>query len=149
MEMEQLMHFLLFIVLCIAAIDDLCTRHVHLVYIVGFFFGAIMEQILFPVMEWKVFVAGILFGVAIYVLSYIWKGVLGSGDAWMIALCGAYLGITQTMVLFFRAVLVAAVWGLGILCKHNIFGKYKKKTVELPFVPFMLCSYISLLVLGG
>ena len=144
--MDKVAEVFLLLVLIIAAVDDMGTRQVHLFYVGGFFLGAVLIQILSPGLSWPSFLGGIGFGIALYISCTINKTVMGSGDACILCLCGAYLGLGDTMVLFFRAVMIAGTWGIMMILKSYLtMGKVHGR-MELPFVPFLLCAYLSILV---
>lgn len=144
--MDKILEGLLLLVLIIAAIDDLRTRQIHLFYVGGFFVGAVLAQILSPTLSWLSFLGGIGFGVALYISCALNKNMMGSGDACILSLCGAYLGFGDTMVLFFRAVMAAGLCGIVLLLKYCLgLGRVCRK-MELPFVPFLLCAYLTILL---
>lgn len=148
MKTEEIMKILLFIVLLIGSIDDLKNRYIHVTYVYVFFAGALMQQIFCPEMGWKSFLGGIAFGLALYVMTLWYEGIMGSGDAFMLGLCGSYLGIINTLVLFFRAVICAAFFGTLVTAGKIIGAERIEEKIELPFVPFLLCSYLTIVLQG-
>lgn len=143
--MSHVMEGLLLLVLIIAAVEDLGSRQIHLIYVWGFFLGAWVTQILSPTLSWSSFLGGIGFGIALYISCLMNKSLMGSGDACILSLCGAYLGLGETMVVFFRAVMAAGMWGLLMILKYYLMKGAFRKRMELPFVPFLLCAYLTVL----
>lgn len=145
MNVEVVMKMLLLLVLGVAAIDDLITRSIHLIYVAAFLAGALLLQVVSPQLEWRSMILGMLLGVAVYIFSYIGDGVIGSGDAYVLAMCGAYLGISSNVELLARSIMLAGVYGLIMIIKN--FWWYGRGTSgeRIPFVPFILTAYISML----
>lgn len=146
MDIRLVVQFIVLLALLIAAVDDLITRSVHIIYLSGFFAGAVILQIVNPVVQFSAAVIGVLFALSLYFLGVLCGSILGTGDIWVIALCGAYLGITDSMVLFFRAVLLAGGWGLLLITKELIAHGGVSRKMTLPFVPFMFVSYLSMVI---
>lgn len=144
--MNKILEGLLLLVLIIAAVDDMRTRQIHLVYVGGFFLGAILAQILSPTLSWVSFLGGIGFGAALYISCSGNKSMMGSGDACIVSLCGAYLGMGDTLVLFFRAVMAAGFCGIVMLLKYSLVLGKRCGRMELPFVPFLLGAYLTILI---
>lgn len=137
---------LLLVVLIVAAVDDIRTRQIHLVYVWGFFLGAVLAQVLSPALSWPSFLCGIGFGVALYISCILNSNIMGSGDACILSLCGAYLGLGDTMVVFFRAIMAAGLWGIVCIFRYYLVTGKPHRNMELPFVPFLLCAYLTILI---
>ena len=135
---------ILFLALCIAAVDDLLNRSVHLSYIAAFFVGAVISQILCPRISLSSAILGVLFSAALYLINILCGKAMGEGDVFVLALCGAYLGIMDSIILFYRAIMIAGGYGLWLITRDYIkHGKARKK-MTLPFVPCLLLSYVSM-----
>lgn len=144
--MDKIMEVLLLLVLIIASVDDIRTRQIHLIYVWGFLLGALAAQILSPTLTWASFLGGIGFGVALYISCSLDKRIMGSGDAWILSLCGAYLGLGETLMVFCRAIMAAGLWGIVMLLKYYLVSGKPRRRLELPFVPFLLCGYLTVFI---
>lgn len=86
---------------------------------------------------------GMVLGAGVMILSRVTGGSIGMGDGLLLLVTGIYLGAERNMALFFTGLLYAAFWSLGLI----VLGKGKRKR-EIPFVPFLLAGYITVLI-GG
>lgn len=87
-------------------------------------------------------VAGAVLGLFFLLVSKFTKEAIGYGDSWMILLLGVYLGYLRTMNVLFGASLLAGGMSVFYLWRHRW-----KKNSTLPFIPFVTCSYLGVIVL--
>jgi leader peptidase (prepilin peptidase)/N-methyltransferase len=85
---------------------------------------------------------GALVGVLFFLIGKCTKEAIGYGDSWLMLLLGVYLGAMQLLQLLFIASVVAGIMSLFFLWK-----KRWKKTVAIPFVPFLVVGYLGVVFL--
>lgn len=85
---------------------------------------------------------GALVGVLFFLIGKCTKEAIGYGDSWLMLLLGVYLGAMQLLQLLLIASVVAGVMSLFFLWK-----KRWKKTVAIPFVPFLVVGYLGVVFL--
>lgn len=85
---------------------------------------------------------GMLVGLGLLLISYFTKGAVGDGDAILIMLTGLLLNLRTNLILFTGASVMAAVYGMLLL---RLKGMDRK--TEMPFVPFLLITYVGMIVL--
>ena len=139
------MEGLLLLLLLYESIDDMRSHSIRILWPMAFLGGAVTRQCLCRDLSWQMFGGGIAFGLAILLLSMLYREIIGAGDGLMLCVCGAYLGFVQVVMLFARAIFLAALWGLIQIGKEYIREKRPEKA-EMPFIPFLLVAYGSLLV---
>ncbi len=86
-------------------------------------------------------VVGLVPGFGLLILSYVMKGQIGRGDAYLVCISGVLLGVGQSVSLLFYALLLAGSVSLVLL----VFRKVKRDT-KLPFIPFLLGGYLLSLI---
>lgn len=85
---------------------------------------------------------GALVGVLFFLIGKCTKEAIGYGDSWLMLLLGVYLGAMQLLQLLLIASVVAGIMSLFFLWK-----KRWKKTVAIPFVPFLVVGYLGVVFL--
>lgn len=148
MNSKACMEGLLLVLLLYASLDDMQNHSIRVVWPLAFLAGGIIRQCICSDLSWQTFVGGIAFGLAILLLSMLYREAIGAGDGLMLCVCGAYLGFMQVVMLFARAIFLAAVWGLLQIGKQYLKEKRPEK-LQMPFIPFMLVSYGSILMEAG
>ena len=83
----------------------------------------------------RTILGGTAIGVFVLILGRITGGI-GAADGILLCMTGCCLGAMQNAVLFFTALLFAAVVSLFFL-----IGMKKPKNYELPFLPFLSAAY--------
>lgn len=86
---------------------------------------------------------GMLLGIILLLAGRISKGNIGCGDGLILMVTGILLGTAGNMQLFFYGLLFAGIWALILLVLFR-----KKKNYEIPFIPFLLVSYVGMLLWG-
>lgn len=84
----------------------------------------------------------IIIGCFFLALSVVSKGKIGIGDSLILIGTAMYESLPLYLFMIFGALFLASFWGIGLM----IFQKREKDT-PLPFVPFLLLSYIGGMVL--
>lgn len=88
--------------------------------------------------------AGGVVGLFFLVISKMTREAFGYGDSILICILGIYLGLWNILLLLALSFFMTALTAAGVLIKK----KFRKKEV-LPFVPFLGCGYLLLLLTGG
>ena len=86
---------------------------------------------------------GMSVGVVLLIFSIVTGGRIGAGDAVLLIVTGIYLGFEQNLQLFLSGLLLCGIWALGLLVLRK-----KSRKDSIPFVPFLLASYMGMLVLA-
>lgn len=84
---------------------------------------------------------GMLLGVLLLVFSRISEGNIGVGDGLILMVTGILLGAAGNIQLFLYGLFLAGIWALVLV----VFFR-KKKNYEIPFIPFLLVSYVGMLL---
>ena len=140
--MSTVYKILLLILLIYSSYTDIKTKKVMMVPVWGCALIAIIE-IIFPTEEGGMSFLGALPGMIFLIISFVTKGALGSGDAYLAIVIGMFLGAKNTVIIFMIASVLAAVYSLIMLAAKRIDRKG-----SIPFVPFILSGYLGILVLG-
>lgn len=122
-----------FVFLIANAWKDLRTNNIYwgltlVILAIGF-----ILQCLSPYSTLCDFLWGIVLGGVVLVFSIITKGAIGLGDGWMILAMGLMVGGAAA---FMICILASCGAGLAGLFLMNV--KKKRRTYEIPFVPFLL-----------
>lgn len=121
--------------------EDIRRKELTVAYILLFGIGGMILHLLHPVCSIYSLLWGILLGVSLMLVSWFTRGSIGMGDGILLVVTGVYLGGTDNLVLLITGLLLAAFWSLGLLvCKK------KRGKEEIAFVPFLLVSYITMLI---
>ncbi len=86
---------------------------------------------------------GAAVGAALVAVSLLTRGNIGLGDGFLLMTAGVFLGGSSVLELLFISLLYAALVSLGMLA----FRRWKRKR-EIPFVPFLLLGYLTMMVTG-
>ncbi len=102
----------------------------------------IIEGILWWILWWKQplpeFLSGILPGAAVLLMAAATHGSIGEGDGILLMAAGIFLGASCTVRLFMYAVFFSSG------CAVFLFTiKKKSRDYEMPFVPFLLISFVG------
>ena len=83
---------------------------------------------------------GMALGGILLVLSLLTRESIGTGDGLLLVVTGLYLGFWENLWLILGALALASLGSLVlvVVCK-------KGRTYEIPFVPFMLISYVVMI----
>ena len=85
---------------------------------------------------------GALAGVFLLLLSLASDGAIGRGDALVAIVMGFYLGLWRLLVLLMGSFLTCGFFGMILLLQ-----KRAERKSRLPFVPFLLVSYLGLIIM--
>lgn len=87
-------------------------------------------------------IGGILIGIVLLLLAKMTREKIGYGDGWIFVVTGIYLGFRGNIYLLLISLFLASLVSIYLL----VFKKANRKT-ELPFVSFLLPSYLLLFVI--
>ena len=119
--------------LLINAWTDWKKREVHMIYTIVFgMVGVVYKFILQEGYDWR----GVIPGFILLLISFVWKNHIGVGDGIIVLFLGLMCGIVLVSKVLMIGFLMAT--SVGIICCI----KEKRRDVELPFVPFILGSYV-------
>ena len=91
---------------------------------------------------WNSAVGGAMVGGVMLVLSWVTRGGIGWGDGLLLCVTGVYLGLMDNLGMLLWALLLCAVFSVGLLLTRR--ADWKK---EIPFIPFLLAAYLGELLL--
>lgn len=131
---------LIFLILC--SISDLHSKKIPTVLLLGmsvvvllFCLGLCRKDVLDVT-------GGIVIGILFFLVSKYTKEAIGYGDSWLMSLLGVHLGgiplLEVSMTAFFLA---------GMVSLAGLVWKHWKKTVTIPFVPFLTIAYLGVIII--
>ena len=139
----QISQGILLLFLCAAAIIDVRTKELPLLFLAAGGAGAIVLSLLKGEVSVLQMLLGCLPGAGLLLAARITDQGVGYGDGALLLIPGILLGLFPVILLLFCALLAAALTGIFLM----IVKKWKKKR-SLPFVPFLYVGYILLLLMG-
>ena len=128
----------------LCSLEDIKRKELTIVYILMFGIGGIILHLFAPVCSIYSVLWGMVIGIGLILVSLVTRGSVGMGDGILLMVTGVYLGGYGNLELFMKGLFFAAVWSLGLLVLKKKRGKE-----EIAFVPFLLISYLSILIRGG
>lgn len=127
----------------ICSLEDVKRKRLTVIYILMFGVSGIMLHLIAPVCSIYSILWGMLLGIALILLSVATRGSVGMGDGILLMVTGVYLGGPGNLELFMTGLLLSALWSLGLLVL-----KKKGRKEEIAFAPFLLLSYLLMLLRG-
>ncbi len=88
-----------------------------------------------------IIILGILPGVFLMLASIVTNEEIGKGDAVILSTIGIFLGLKKSILILINALFMTVLIG-GIF----LLIKRKNRKYKIPFVPFILFSYISICI---
>ena len=135
MDIIEDLILLLFLFIC--RYEDLSTRHIN-------FFVCIVTELIYIFIliflnrfNFLYIILGLIPGALIYLSSILFNGQIGKGDGIIIAVIGTMAGILKVT----RILLIAFILVL-VICTPILIILRKSLKTRLPFVPFILLSFI-------
>ncbi len=135
MDIIEDLILLLFLFIC--SYEDLRTRHIN-------FFVCIVTELIYIFIliflnrfNFLYIILGLIPGALIYLSSILFNGQIGKGDGIIIAVIGTMVGILKVT----RILLIAFILVL-VICTPILIILRKSLKTRLPFVPFILLSFI-------
>lgn len=124
----------------ICTIEDICKQRVHSMLVLLFGIVGVTVHLLQRQISIYSLLAGAAIGILVMLLSRASKGMIGDGDGLVLMVTGIYLGGVQNMRLLCGGLFLTAICGICLL-----FLFRRKRTDTIPFVPFLLLSYMGML----
>ncbi len=128
----------------IGSIEDLKSRRLHVSMLCSFGIVGVVLHLLLEKGEIVSILGGVMIGMALIVISLLTRGRVGLGDGLALMVTGIFLGFERNLMLFMVSQCLVACFALFLM----IFKK-KGRHYEIPYIPFLLVSYVGLLALGG
>lgn len=131
--------------LILCSVIDIRTRKIPTILLIYMSIGAAVCSI------WSVHqkivsaldvAGGIIVGILFLMISKYTEEAVGYGDSWILLLIGACLGCRETLEL-----VMAAFFLTGLVSLIGFTFKKWKKTIAIPFVPFLTAAYIGVVFL--
>ena len=85
---------------------------------------------------------GLATGLAVLCVSLITREKIGKGDALLLCITGAFLGVYDNAVLIAMAFMLIICYSLTMLARGRL-----NKSSRVPFAPFVFAGYLMLLVI--
>lgn len=141
-KMDYLIKGILGILLFMGSIQDIKEKQISII-ILGLGFMVLLITTPFINTLYMVDrILGFMIGVIVVILSKITKDKIGIGDGLILCSTGMGLGFWGNLELFAYALFIAAIVSIVLLSLRKVDKKY-----SLPFVPFLMLSYLVILVL--
>lgn len=129
--------------LFISSVTDIRSREVKPAVLVLFGLAAVCLYVALRPVGLFEEAAGIVIGLVFVALSLICDGKIGLGDGLLMTVTGVYLGGRQNAFLIMTAMLLSALFSIGIL----LTGKGGRKT-RFAFIPFVFASFLIRVAAG-
>ena len=129
------------IFLILSTLLDLRNKEVNISLCVGVALLGLIYEIFISKAELLSVILGIIPGIFLMLTSMATNEEIGKGDAAILCTIGIYLGLKKSILVLIYALFMTVIIG-GIL----LLIRKKNKKYKIPFVPFILCSYIALCI---
>ena len=130
--------------LSVCGLEDIRIKRIRLVVVNAFAILGVILHIIYERLSWADMLLGALIGVVLIFISYFSHEKIGYGDGLIFMATGIYLGFWNNLVLLWLSTTLAGVYGLVMM----LFKK-KKRSSEIPLVPFILAVYVISLFFNG
>lgn len=125
------------------SITDIKYKEVNIYIIMLTLILGVILMVINPNIIWyESFIGLFVIGGILAGISYITKGSIGMGDAFVIGTIGLLLGYKMTIAILLYSLVLSSILGIILM----ILGKVNRKT-RLPMVPFILTSFIIILLM--
>lgn len=128
----------------IGSIEDLKSRRLSVWMMCSFGIVGVILHLLLERGDIISILGGVLIGAALVGISLLSRGRVGLGDGLALMVTGIFLGFEKNLMLFMVSQCLVACFALFLM----VFCK-KDRHCEIPYIPFLLVSYVSLLAFGG
>lgn len=140
--MQILLSVILLLLLFALAMIDFKTGKIPLLLVSGGAAAGLALQFFALHASWSALLPGLIPGIVLLLLSAATKQAVGYGDGAAFLMAGIFLGLESTVLLFFLSLLFA-----GLASVILLIARKRKKTEQLPFLPFAYAGYVALLAL--
>lgn len=128
----------------IGTIEDLKRRRIHVSILCSFGIIGVILHLLLERGDIISILGGAMIGMALIAISLLTRGRVGLGDGLALMVTGIFLGFERNLMLFVVSQCLVACFALFLM----VFKK-KDRQYEIPYIPFLLISYVGILALGG
>ena len=129
------------IFLILSTLLDLRKKEVNISLCIIFALVGLIYEIFISKTDILSIILGIIPGIFLMLTSIVTNEEIGKGDAAILCTIGIYLGLKKSILVLIYALFMTVIIG-GIL----LLIRKKNKKYKIPFVPFILCSYIALCI---
>lgn len=136
--------FMLLGLLGFFSLEDIKCKKLTVIYILMFGISGVLLHLVSPICSIYSILCGMFLGIVLLLIGFVTRGGVGLGDGILLVVTGVYLGGYGNLELFMGGIFLASLWSLGML----IF-KQKNRKDEIAFVPFLLFSYLTMLIRGA
>lgn len=137
MKQEWILKGLVGLLLLLNAWQDWKTREIIPWSLWAFLMVGIVLNIFWDNYSWKSILGGVAVGAVVLVGSWVSRSAIGMGDGFLLCVTGFYLRAEENWSMFFCALLLCAIYSLGML-----LGKKAGRKTQIPFVPFLLLAFL-------
>lgn len=129
------------IFLILSTLIDLRKKEVNISLCISVALVGLIYEIFISKTDILSIILGILPGIFLMLTSIVTNEEIGKGDAVILSTIGIFLGLKKTILVLIYALFSTIIIG-GIL----LLIRKKNKKYKIPFVPFILFSYIALCI---
>ncbi len=129
------------IFLILSTLIDLRKKEVNISVCISVALVGLIYEIFISKTDILSIILGILPGIFLMLTSIVTNEEIGKGDAAILSTIGIFLGLKKTILVLIYALFSTIIIG-GIL----LLIRKKNKKYKIPFVPFILFSYIALCI---
>ncbi|CCZ05040.1 prepilin peptidase [Bovifimicola ammoniilytica] len=129
------------IFLILSTLIDLRKKEVNISLCISVALVGLIYEIFISKTDILSIILGILPGIFLMLTSIVTNEEIGKGDAAILSTIGIFLGLKKTILVLIYALFSTIIIG-GIL----LLIRKKNKKYKIPFVPFILFSYIALCI---
>lgn len=129
------------IFLILSALIDLRKKEVNISLCISVALVGLIYEIFISKTDILSIILGILPGIFLMLTSIVTNEEIGKGDAAILSTIGIFLGLKKTILVLIYALFSTIIIG-GIL----LLIRKKNKKYKIPFIPFILFSYIALCI---
>lgn len=136
-DMNDIWTVILIIMLLVCAIQDMITKHIHIVLLIVFGLAGVASILIPEGRSLTEIISGIGIGVVFIGLSFVSREKIGMGDALLLLDCSLFLGFWKELILVWLACTFS-----GITAFILVFLLKKGRNYRIAFAPFVLVASI-------
>lgn len=140
--MCKIADWIVFLLLGMCSVSDWKKKTIPVILLVMLSVAVTVFALICNVVSVRLRMSGALMGLFFLLISKCTKEAIGYGDSWLILLLGIYMGCLRAIGVLFTASMLAAIVSLFYLWKYRW-----KRSVTLPFVPFLSISFLGAMLL--
>lgn len=140
--MDNTYRIVLLILLLYSAYTDIKTKEIMMVPVYACILMGLL-RLATNNSEWLKVIYGLIPGMLMLLFSFVSKGAIGEGDAYLFVAVGMLQGFRMAMDVMIISFLIAAVFSIGSLLLRKI-----KKSETIAFAPFVLTGYLGALIIA-